>query len=196
MEIRSCCSFIIFYSDKPEPFFTYEATASLCQQLTDVKTIEVEAVSAFPNTTAIRVRLGFENGKLISAPGVVNHSEKIDEQTMNEHQRITLASARAIRNALKASGINLLKAHLLIQQTGEITEPTNDILRSKQLGEAHALGKEVGFIFREGSDRGFNKTAWYNVIFKRYGKNASGELTNNELADFVAFLRSCLQKAA
>lgn len=187
---------IIFYNDKPEPFFSYEATAALCNQLTDIKNIDVEPVNAFADTTAVRCRLGFENGNTRSGVGVVNHNEKIDEQPMNQHQRIALASARAIRNALKASGINLMKAHLLAQSTGEISIPTLDLLRTKQLGEAHALGKEVGFIVPNGNDRGLNKTAWYNLIFKRYGRNSSGDLSNDQLADFVAFLRSCLQKAA
>jgi hypothetical protein len=187
---------IIFYSDKAEPFFTYEATAALCNQLTDIKTIDVEPVTGFAKTTAIRCRLGFDNGNSRSGVGVVNHNETIDEQVMNEHQRVALASARAIRNALKASGINLLKAHLQIQQTGELAVPTVDMLRSKHLGESHHLGKEIGFITVNERTNQTDKTAWYNIIFKRYGRNSSGELTNDELSDFVAFLRSCVRRAA
>lgn len=201
---------IIFYSEKPEPFFTYEATAMLAQKLTDVRSIDVEPLPAFAaqivsnnllgqtvtnKTTAVRCKLGFENEKSCSGVGVVNHDEKFDDKLMNDHQRFSLASARAIRNALKASGINLLKAHNLAKSTGEITAPSEDSLRAKLIAEVHALGYETGFIYRDGLES-LNKSAWNNILLKRYGTHSSRLLTNLQLTDFAAFLRSCLQKAA
>jgi hypothetical protein len=187
---------IIFYSDKPEPFFTYEATAALCNHLTDIKDIEPEPIAWLADTTSVRCKFTFEDGKTRSGIGIVNHNELIDGAEMKDAQRFALASARAIRNALKASGINLLKAHYQLRATGELAEPTLDLLRVKLLAEVHTLGKEIGFIISTGNKGELNKTAWYNLIFKRYGKNSSGELTEQQLADFAAFLRSCLNQAA
>lgn len=181
---------IIFYSDKPEPFFSYEATCALCNKLADIKDIDVQIVKSFQNTTAIRCSFTLENGASRSAVGVVNHNELIEGQSMSEHQRIALASARAIRNTLKASGINLLKAHQQMLATGEIAEPEFDKLRTSLLAEAHLIGEEAGFICRD------NKSGWRNLLLKRYSVHSSAALSTDQLSDFVAFLRSCLQRAA
>lgn len=182
---------VIFYNDKPEPFFTYEATCQLCNQLTEIKDIDLDPVTQFQNTTAMRCRFTFENGSSRSAVGLVNHSEKIEEQPMNENQRVALASARAIRNTLKASGINLLTAHYQIKNSGEIiNQPRENELRKKLLAEVHVLAEESGFI------SGHDKTPWRNLLSKRYLVWSSKDLSENELSDLVAFLRSCQQKAA
>lgn len=181
---------ILFYSEKAEPFFTYEATSALCRELTDIQSIDVESFEGFGDSTSIKCRVMFPDGTSRSATGTVNNDEKIDGREMSQHQRIALASARAIRNTLKASGINLLKAHRQREKAPVIDSQ----LRNKLLAECHALAEECGFIF------GQDKTFWRSMLRSRYQIDSSGDLSVHELTDLVAFLRACLpeklQKAA
>ena len=49
---------------------------------------------------------------------------------------------------------------------------------------AHVLGEETGLIV------GKNKIAWRTVLLKRYGVGSSDNLSEDQLADFTAFLNT------
>lgn len=175
---------IFFFENDSKPFLTYEANAQLCNQLTNLIHIGVEPVpSAFADSVAVKCSIAFQNGNERSAIGVANLSEKVDEDfEISEQQAMNLASSRALRNVLRTAGIDLLKLH---QQA--ISGENNLAFRPKSnfvslLGQAHQLGKEAGLIVGE------DKTAWYAILRNRYGVDKSNHLTEDMLANFVAFL--------
>lgn len=178
---------VLFYNEKPDPFFTYEAVCALCNQLTDLAEISVETIpSPFANSIAARCTLVSENGRR-SAEGFANISQTINGEKMTEPQLLGLASSRAMRNALKLANINLFTAHKRAQTTGEITSASEggDNYRNALIGQAHALGGEAGLIF--GSD----KRAWRRQMAIRYGGiESSKDLSEAQLLDWIAFLRT------
>ena len=187
---------VIFFANDPKPFFSYEATAVLCNKLTDIAGIDIEPVNnGFADSVCYRCNLTIDN-RSRSGVGVANVAEKgSDDSKLESAQLIELASGRAIRNALRVAGIDLLKLHNqrksgVVQFSGQ---PQTQ--RSKDLRESHALGNEAGLI-KDG-----DKTAWYAIIANRYEVIGCDALTDEQLTDFVAFLRSLVsgesrQKAA
>lgn len=179
---------VIFFSEDAEPFFGYEATCVLANHLTDLRGIDIEPVeTGFVDSLSLKCTVTLPDGRTRSAVGVVNVSEVIDGVKMSSQQLYATASARAIRNALRTAGINLLKLHA-VQRNGstapvEFAGPPRSEYQ-RLLRQAHALGVEARYIV------GDDKSAWYEAIHERYGKDGSNELTEHCLADWVAFLRS------
>lgn len=181
---------ILFFNDKPEPFFTYEAVCALCNQLTDLEEISVESInSPFRNSIGMRCTLISENGRRC-AEGFANTGESINGEKLTDAQILGLASSRALRNALKLANINLLAAHNRAQETGEATTLGNaENYRNALLAQAHALGAEAGLIF------GADKRPWRRQMAIRYdGIESSKDLSESQLADWCAFLRSLVPR--
>jgi len=188
---------VIFFPNDPRPLFGYEATAVLCNKLTDIRGIDIEPVNnGFKDSVCYRCVLTLSDSRSRSGVGVANVAEKDATGTaLKSAQLIELASGRAIRNALRVAGIDLLKLHNMrksgvVEFTGK-----GESQRAKDSREAHALGEEVGLI-KDG-----DKTAWYAIISNRYGVIGCDALNDGKLADFVAFLKSLVpgesrQKAA
>lgn len=174
---------IIFFGTDPKPFLTYEATCALCNQLTMLDNIEIEPVaSAFQDSLVFRCTLTLHDGRTRSAVGVVNINETVDGQPMSEQQVTQLASSRAIRNALKTAGIDLLKLHQQLLRDDDTLPFKSNV--ASLIAQSHILGREAGLIMDD------DKTAWYRLLRNRYGKSASNELTEDQLADFVAVLKT------
>lgn len=179
---------ILFFEGSKRPFFTYEATCALVNLITDVQNIEIEMYEAgFEDAIAIKCSLTLPNGKHRSAVGVVNINETIDGLKMNDQQLFQLASARAIRNALRTAGIDLLRCHN--ENNGNTLDFKPKSNFAALLGMCHALGKEAGLIV------GDDKTAWRTILQNRYGVSRSNELTDEQLSDFQAVLQSLAPKA-
>lgn len=177
---------IIYFNDKPDPFFTYEATGVLCNQLTDLKDITIEPrQSNFADAVEVCCTIATDE-RIRSAVGIANINEKIQDQELTEYQVVALASSRAIRNALRLAGIDLVKAHYKAKQTGEVSSiaPAPESTRSKLLAQVHKLGSEAGLI--DGKD----KSLWRKFLENRYGVDSSQNLSEESLCDLAAVLNT------
>lgn len=176
---------ILFFGDDPEPFLTYEANSMLCNHLANISAIDVEPVPAVSeDSVSVRCTLTIHNGYVRSAVGVTNVNEKINGAEPSSQQIYNLAASRAMRSALRSAGIKLINRHReAMGKTDELSlkiQSNSDSL----LRQAHALGAEKGLII------GANKTLWYHELWTRYRVNSSKNLTEEQLADFVAYLNS------
>jgi hypothetical protein len=187
---------IIFFTDSPEPFFSYEANCYLLNQLTDVVGIELQPVPSIAgDSISSRCELTFPGGKTRSGIGVANLAETLDGATMSEEQTRWLSESRAIRTAVRTAGIDFVKLHREVRQ-GEQQSGTVKSTRATLLAQAHKLGRDMGFIFDE--DGKTNKSLWRRLITNRYSVDSCEDLSDEYLADFVAFLNSMrpIRKAA
>lgn len=176
---------IIFFEGDKQPFLFYEANAVLCRQLANLAQIGVEPVySPFDDAIAVKCTITTSKGYEIFATGVVNTNETINGVKMSDQQILNLANSRALRNTLRAAGIDLIKMHYAAKNGDDVLNFQRKAAVEKNLAEAHILGAKVGLI--SGSD----KTAWYALLRNRYGVASSRDLTEAQRADFVAFLRS------
>jgi hypothetical protein len=185
---------ILFFTDEPNPFFGFETSCVMLNRLASPKAIDIEPIdSVSPDSLSIRCQIYFADGTNFSAVGVANRNEEIDGRKVNDQQLNWLASSRALRSTLRISGRNLLKLH---QAAKEGTSPELQFTgfprsnRQSLSAEAHALGKELGFI--DGED----KSIWQRVLNNRYEVDSSARLTDPELADLVAFLKSVKRRPA
>jgi hypothetical protein len=188
---------IIFFSDSPEPFFSYEANCYLLNQLTDCVAIELSPVPSIAgDSISTKCELTFPGGKIRSDVGVANLAETLDGEMMSEEQTRSLSKARAIRGAVRTAGIDLVKLHRE-KQTGvkEIAEVKSN--RATLLAQAHKLGSDMGFIFKN-EDGTTNKKLWRRFIYNRYSVDSCEDLNDEWLADFVAFMNTIrpIRKAA
>ncbi|HQU84837.1 MAG TPA: hypothetical protein PKY59_16990 [Pyrinomonadaceae bacterium] len=175
---------ILFFGNDPKPFLTYEATCVLCNSLTMLNSIDIESVNSnFRDSYVFRCTLLTNDGRTRSAVGVVNANEVVDGKPLSEQQITQLGSSRAIRNALKTAGIDLMRLHNEAIKGDSSNLPFKSSYASL-LGQAHALGSEAQLI------QGDNKAAWYAILQNRYGVSSSNQLNEEQLADFVAFLKT------
>lgn len=174
-----------FFNDDERPFFEHEAAAVLVRSLAGAVGIENEPVaSVFPDSLAMKCKLQFEDGSTSSHVGIANLRETINGQPMSDEQIQRLATSRAMRGALVNAGIDLLKLHQRAK-TGVIEFATQPVSQhAVLLRQAHVLGQEAGLIV------GLDKGAWQQIMQNRYDRIHSNELTVEELADFVAVLKT------
>lgn len=192
---------ITFFDDDPEPFFDRDATAVLIQRLCEPVGIDDDLVNApSPDTVAVKYSIEFKDGTYARSTRMANLGEV---QTVD--QAISLATARAARSALRNRGISLIKLHTRVSTGSGSDRGINTVQFSGPprgeyetlLREAHALGRDAGFILRDTQGvEGQDKRAWYNVLSHRYHVGASSALNLDQLRDFVAFLRSQLPSKA
>ena len=199
---------IMFFTDDPKPFFDREATAILLNRLLDVAGIEDTPVpSIFPDNFSIQYRVTFADGTFAGSTGMANLNEKLDDQPMTPEQIKSLATSRAARSALLNKGIDLVKLHEASKSASNNVAqfsgpPVSN--EAKLLREVHALGYETSYIvdswFEEADGRRkfTDKAAWKRLLNNRYGVDRSSDLSEDQLSDFAAFLRTMLpvQKAA
>ena len=187
---------IIFFSNSPEPFFSYNANCYLLNQLTDVVGIELSPVPSIGgDSISTCCKLTFPGGKVRSGIGIANLAETLDGEKMSEEQTRWLSESRAIRTAVRTAGIDFVKLHREAR-TGEKQPATVRSNRSSLLAQAHKLGRDMGFIFEH--DGKTNKGLWRRFIANRYSVSSCEDLNDEYLADFVAFLNTIrpLRKAA
>jgi hypothetical protein len=187
---------IIFFSTSADPFFSYEANCYLLNQLTDVVAIDLSPVPSIAgDSISTKCELTFPGGKIRSGIGVANLAETLDGQKMSEEQTRWLSESRAIRTAVRTAGIDFVKLHREarsgVKQNAEVKSN-----RATLLGQAHKLGRDMGFIWDE--DGKANKSVWRRLISNRYSVDSCEELNDEYLADFVAFLNTIrpVRKAA
>lgn len=174
---------IMFFKNDVKPFLTYEATCTLINQLTGVQDITIEPMqSVLQDSLSLRCTLLTAAGYTRSAGGVANFNEAIDGVKMSEQQIYALASSRAIRNALKTAGIDLIKLHNRAKNGEDVLDFKTKSNAASLLAQAHKIGQQKGLII--GSD----KSLWYHELWSRYRVGHSNELTEDQSADFVAFL--------
>lgn len=179
---------ITFFPGDPKPFIGYEATCVMCNALVpEMQEISIDPVAGFASDSlALKCTLRFTDGRIRSATGVANTSEPGEGGEVLSGQQVhQLASSRAIRNALRTAGIDLIKLHQSPGNVAEFTGPSN---RNSLLAQAHALGTEVGYIAPN-----HEKSAWRRFLQHRYGVTSSQTLSEDMLADLIAVLRSIRQ---
>lgn len=175
---------IRFFNADPKPFFEHEAAAAICRRLAGARGIKNHQVASLnADSISMECEITFEDGYTSSSVGTANVNELIDGKPMTEEQLKRLATSRAMRGTLVNAGVDLLKLHNQ-QMHGNVTEISAKSNRTKLLNEAHALGNETGLII------GKNTIAWMGVLQKRYGVASSGSLSEPQLTDFIAFLRT------
>lgn len=185
---------VVFFDDTLNPLFGYEASCILLNRLTDVVDRELEPVTSV-STDAVsrRCRLAFPDGGS-SFIGVANVAEADkDGKPLSPIQIEWLADSRAIRGAIRAKGINLLKLHyerrgLKLADAAAASKPAF----ARQLAEVHVLGQEAGLI-KGGSV--VDRSLWYSALDLRYGVSSSKDLNEEQLSDFAAFLRSRIERS-
>lgn len=193
---------IRFFSDEKDPFISYEGCCvlinHLCPEISGIDLIPVEAFSS--NSLAMKCSLIFTDGRIRSAVGIVNFDEMIDGTLMSNQQLNQTASGRALRNALRTAGIDLIK---LLNNDTKIddahpeqskskyhisfcsTEPGEDSLRQSLLAQAHVLGSKVGLISKTSG-----KVGWQSYLTALYGVDSCEHLSNEQLSDLIAHLRA------
>lgn len=182
---------IRFFKADPQPFFDRDATAVLIHKLTDAVGVEDEIVATpFVGSLAVKYKITFEDGSFASATGVANLEEKLDGEPMTPEQVQSLATSRAARYALRNKGIDLVKLHYANKNANvvEYSGPSQKNHRNTLISQAHVLGQECGLIAGTGEER--DVTLWRRMILARYKVTNSNELSDELLADFVAFLRT------
>jgi hypothetical protein len=173
---------ILFFDEKPEPFFTYKASCLLINQLlnpADMQTLPFE--SETPDSISRQIVIRLVDGRTRSSVGVVNLKETINGVEMSDSQREELAAARGMRQVIRLFGLDLLKLH---RSGGQILDFKLKSNKASLIGQAHQLGKELFWITSE------SKKAWYLQLSKRYKVQHSNELSEIQLGDFIAFMRS------
>ena len=105
--------------------------------------IDLQPISSVSgDSLTIKCNLTNASGRTRGAVGIANLNEKIDGQKMSDQQLFQLASARAIRNALRTAGIDLLKLHRQEMSEGELDfRPKTNY--ATLIARAHLLGKEA-----------------------------------------------------
>lgn len=178
---------IRFFSADPRPFFDHEAAAAICRRLAGARGIKNHQVASInADSISMECEITFDDGFTSSAVGVANTNETIDGKPMTEEQLKRLATSRAMRGTLVNAGVDLLKLHNQ-KMFGTVTDISTRTNRQKLSNEAHALGEEVCAIV------GKNKTVWMKMLLKRYGVFTSTTLSDEQLADLVAFLKTFTQ---
>ena len=178
---------VVFFGDDPRPLLAYEATCVIANQLVpDLNSIIIEPVqSVADDSVSILCTLRFADGKMRGAVGVANAGEPGDGgEVMSEQQLQQLASSRAIRNALRVAGIDLIRLIRSRTDAAASPAPAGRTNRDNLVAQAHALGTECGYI------RGTDKITWRRLLNNRYGVASSADLTEPQLADLVAMLRT------
>lgn len=177
---------ITFFTDDPKPFIGYEATCVMLGRLRpDLVSIDIEPIeTSFVDSLSLRCSLTFADGRHRSAVGVVNVAEQLDGKPMSSQQLYQAASGRAIRNALRTAGIDVVRLHAeSVDADAEAGSPKTE--RAALLAQVHALGKEVGLISAE-----TGKEHWSSFLMHRYGVASSSQLGTELLADLAATLRT------
>ncbi len=180
---------IKFFADDPQtPFIGYDASCVMLDKLMpDLVEIDVDFEKAqLQDSIQIKVRLTDARGRKRAGVGIVNRNEKDAEgNPLTDQQLHYTALARALRSALRAAGIDLIKLHRNRSNIAEFSGVADVRAEAERLRrEVHALGSEVGFI--DGTD----KTHWRRFLTNRYKVASSSHLGVEQLADLASALKA------
>lgn len=182
---------ILFFTADLKPLLGYETSCVMLNRLLRPSYVNIEPVAPVStDSVAYACRLQWPDGTGASAVGVANTGETIDGQRQTDQQIVWLASSRALRGALRLRGVDLLRLHYDSQQPERFQWSGPSDHRQNLLSRVHALGAETGVI--TGSD----KRLWYKLIDLRYESKSSSDLSDEQLADFAAYLASLRWKPA
>lgn len=179
-----------WFVGETRPFIGYEATAVIANHLVPaLRGIGIENIEGhFPDSVGYRCTLTFDTGHIRSAVGIANINETDSgDKKLSEQQVYYLASSRALRNALRMAGIDLIKLHNAKkfgqpEYSGPHSATTSNY--DNLVKQAHALGEETGFI-KQG-----DKSSWRTFLKNRYDVVSVNNLNEELLADLVAVLSS------
>ena len=179
---------ITFFNNDPDPTLGYEALCVMCNFLApEIVQIDVNPIgNPFADSLAVRCSLADANGRTRSAVGVVNTLEQIRNAVMSPQELYGTATSRAIRNALRVAGIDLLKRHAQRRQGLPLNAAPGKSMRETLLAQVHILGAEAGLIVHY--TNGVDKTGWKGFLMKRYGVESSRSLSDEHLSDLASVL--------
>lgn len=177
----------IRFDERGEPVLDFAAlqivTHALCSEIKEDK-VEPWRIMEDDSYVTCLAELVLEDGRRISRYGFASIGESLGaERIENTAQAISVASARAYRQALRAIGFNPIRAYRL-RQSGQKLQLTpmasNADNRSREL---HALATELGYI------KNGDRTLYVELLKLMYGKASSVLLSATELDELITFLR-------
>lgn len=183
---------ISFEGTSPEPIFDYEALNVLRLRITDIQTADVEIVERNMQLGIVSAKCtvylpdGRSANDIGSAMFPTFNEEgnlKTEGEIMPDGSRLgnliqaqNVALSRALRRAIRAAGINLLKAHKQFIQNGQVTNAEVDEEFQSPIGkEIHKLAGEWGHI------KGKDKTAYQDFIESVFGTGNRSTLDLNDI---------------
>lgn len=188
---------ISFEEDSTEPIFDYEALNVLRLRLTDIQTTEPEIVERNMTLGIVTARCwvylpdGRSASDLGSAQFTVRSAEDysriVEGESMpdgsildSQMKAQNVALSRALRRAIRAVGVNLMKAHRAFADDGEITQGDVDEEFQSKIGrEIHSYAIKFGHI--TGSGKNTDKTRYQNFIESLFGFKKRSTLDLNDI---------------
>jgi hypothetical protein len=181
---------ISFDGEQPEPIFDFESLNRLVHTLGNFPMISTDLSQVVQEANLViatcDIQVPDERLRHVTAGAVIGERLPNGSTIQDAAQALNVAQARALRAGLRAVGFDVVRAH---RQQGEAPLPLNLVKesdsRTKDLAQAHILGKQAGLIAADG-----NKELWSRLISMWFnGKTSSADLTDEELVIFVARLR-------
>lgn len=178
---------VAFEGNKVEPIFDFEALCLLRERLTDFTEVRITRGDfADPVASAVCEITTSQNRKIVvcdfAQVGEVLHDGNAISGPLDA---LRVARARAMRTGIRAAGVNLLKAHRYLIDTG--TAPTYSPVdpRTPRVREIHVLANECGLITADGRDQ------YEDMIAGMFdGRTSSRDLDDLELHRLVVSLRA------
>ncbi|MBD0370299.1 MAG: hypothetical protein ICV60_05650 [Pyrinomonadaceae bacterium] len=180
---------ISFDVDSPDPIFDFDALNLLVHTLGNFPVISTDLDKVEEKTGLVTatcdITVPDNRMRHVTAASFIGETLPGGSIVGNYTQALNVAQARALRKGLRAVGFDVVRAH---RQSSEAPLTLNMVSetdsRTKDLAQAHILGKEMGLI------QGGDKTLWSRLISIWFGGRASSaELSDEELVIFVARLR-------
>lgn len=181
---------VSFDGEQLEPIFDFEALNRLVHTLGNFPMIstDLNEVIKDANLVTATCDIAVSDGRVrhVTAGAVIGEVLPNGSIIQDVGQALNVAQARALRGGLRAVGFDVVRAH---RERGEAPLPLNLVKesdsRTKDLAQAHILGKQAGLITQDG-----DKSLWSRLISMWFsGKTSSADLTDEELVIFVARLR-------
>lgn len=171
---------ISFDNDSIEPIFDYEALNVLRLRLTDIQTTEPEIVerNVALGIVTVKCTATLPDGRSASDLGSAQLDEPMPDGSTLENfmQAQNVALSRAMRRAIRAVGINLLKVHRQFMETGEIACADIDAEFESNIGrEIHKLANSWGHI------KGKDKSEYQGFIENIFGSGLRSSLDLNDI---------------
>jgi hypothetical protein len=177
---------ISFKGDSLEPIFDYKALSVLRLKLTDIVDMHasIEERDHATGLVTARCTATLPSSRSVSDLGTAYVGETLGNgmvvANMIEAQNVALA--RALRRAIRAAGVNLLKAHQLWLQLGTIAQSDPLDGRKVRQRELHALRDEWG-----DSDEQYR-----DFIERLFGVRSSLQLNDEQMSQLVSTYRKLI----
>lgn len=177
---------ISFEGDSTEPIFDYEALNYLRLRLTDLQASKpfVAERNEESGFVTVMFEITLADGRKVNEIGTSQVGETMHSGNKVDHilKAQNVATARAMRRAIRAAGINLFKAHKRFMETGEVAEGNTSVELEKEL--KNARGREIHALKDEW---GHNEEDYRKFIKNLFGseKTSSLHLSDIEKSQLV-----------